>query len=108
MRPVPSATGNPSSAETPVLTTIVTFSSLVLDRDSKAAAEEYCYNPIVTELVASNKTIPPVWCDPVGPDKYQVVINDENLFNLAAAILRDRRHISIIMLAIDSPSTCVS
>jgi hypothetical protein len=91
-----------------VLTTIVPFSSLVLDRDSRAAAEEYCYNPIVTELVASNDTIPAVWCDPVGPDKYQVVIQDENLFRLAAAILRDRRHISIIMFALGSPTSCIS
>jgi hypothetical protein len=102
MRPVPSATGNPNPAATHVLTTIVSFSSLILDRDSKAAAEEYSYNPVVTEFVASNNTIPAVWCDRVGPDKYKVIIQDENLFNLAAAILRDRQHIAIIMFALDS------
>jgi len=108
MRPVPSAMGKPTVADTPLLTSIVPISSLILDRDSKAAAEEYCYHPYVTQLVASDHTIPAVWCDPVGPDKFKVVIQDENLFNLAAAILRDRRHISIVMLALDRSTSTLS
>ena len=103
MKPVPNLK-RPVPEETSVLTTTVPFAALVFDRDSRTSAEEYLYSSIVSEFLAGTDTIPPVWCDPVGPDKYQVVIQDENLFNFAAAFLRDRQNIPIVMLASDSPS----
>ena len=99
MRPVHTSPGQSIPHETPVVTATVPFAALVFDKNTRPIAEEYLYSPVVSELVIGQDAIPAVWCDPAGPDKYRVIIQDENLFNFAAAFLRDRQHIPIIMLS---------
>ena len=104
MRPVPSSQQS-IAADMPLLTTTVPFGALIFDRDTRAIAEEYLYSPVVAEYLASKDTIPPVWCDRVSSNKFQVVVQDENLLNFAAAFLRDRENIPIVMLSSDISSS---
>ena len=101
MRPVPSSNQS-TVADASVLAAIVPFDALIMDRDTRAIAEEYLYSPVVADFLANHDMIPPVWCDRVSADKYQVVVQDENLFNFAAAFLRDRENIPIVMFSSNS------
>ena len=98
MRPVPSSQQS-TIADASVLAAIVPFTAMIMDRDAREFAEEYVYSPVVADFLANHDMIPPVWCDRIGADKYQVVVQDENLFNFAAAFLRDRENIPIVMFS---------
>ena len=98
MKPVPTSKTASVSSDRPVYTATVPFAALEFDRETRTIAEEYLYSPVVAEFVAQDIT-PAVWCDPVGPNKYRVIIQDENLLNFAAAFQKDRQNIPIIMLS---------
>jgi hypothetical protein len=102
MRSVPSSEHS-TADDAPVLSAIVPFGALIFDRDTRAVAEEYLYSSVVAEFLARENPIPPVWCETAGQHRYKVVVQDENLFNFAAAFLRDREHIPIVMLSPDNP-----
>ena len=83
-----------------VFTTYVTVDDLDITEDQKELARAFSKQKTFLDYVSNrDEQLYAVWVEKVGEHQYRVMDQEENVFNLSAAIMRDQRRILVIMLS---------